>query len=84
MSDMEKFIEAFQRVMEAVEGIPPEEVQKMIDQSHATIQMIEHRKAKAEKRIRRLTWLEMLNKMMSNLRRMWNNRYANCPVMGVF
>lgn len=80
---MKKFVEAFRRIMKALEEIPPEEVQEMLNQAQAQIQVIQHRKAEAEKRKLPLTQMIALSKM-NNLRRTWNNRYTNCAIMGGF
>jgi hypothetical protein len=80
---MKKYIDAYLRLKKALEGIPPEEVQKILDQALAQVQMVAYLKTMDEKRKHLLTQTTTLIRMM-RLRRTWNNRYTNCPMMGVF
>jgi hypothetical protein len=74
---MKKHIEAYLRIMKALEEISPEEVQKIIDQALAQTQLIAHMEKMAEKRMNGLN-------QMTILRRTQNNRYTNRPIMGAF
>ncbi len=80
---MKKHIEAYLRIVKALEGIPPEEVQKIIDQALAQTQLIAHLEEMAEKRMNGLNRMTILVRTRI-LREIQNNRYANCPIMGIF
>jgi hypothetical protein len=82
MSNMDKHLEAFQRLMKIVEGIPPEELQKILDRALAQVQLVSYLEEMAEKRKHCLTQAMTLVRMM-RLGNTQNNHYANCPMMGV-